>query len=290
MTLMETNILTPEQEEEIRILEEDCRRIEPFGHRLFLSNRLNTHPSMNCFFRAYEGKALAGILVLFMPDPGQAEVTALVHPALRRRGVFTALLAAARRALDCSGIRTLLFCHEPVCQSGTAVLKKLPVELEHSEFLLEYSRSLAPPSAPEGLTLQLADQALIPALAAQAAAAFGDSQAHAREIAGRFFQHPAVTPYAAWLDGMLAGHLYRNTEGGETYFCGLCIAPPLQGQGLGRGLLSLALDRALEETSGPIRLEVDSGNMAAYRLYRSCGFRETAREDYYLMRGRTDDG
>lgn len=31
MTLMETNILTPEQEEEIRILEEDCRRIEPFA-------------------------------------------------------------------------------------------------------------------------------------------------------------------------------------------------------------------------------------------------------------------
>lgn len=290
MRLTQTHTLTGRQEAGIRALEEACRRAEPFGHRLFLSNSLNTHPDMDCFFCAWEGETLAGVLTLFTPDPGRAEAAALVLPAFRRRGIFSALLAAALAELDRFGGGDILFCHEPVCKSGSAVLQTLPAELDHSEFMLEYHRGRLPPAPPAGLRLERAGRELLPALAAQSAAAFGEDGAESAAIAERFFANSCVTPYGAWLEGELAGQLYRNTEGGEVYFCGLCVERALQGRGVGRGMLCLALERALAETEGPIRLEVDSENLAAYRLYTSCGFQETAREDYYLMKRGEDDG
>ena len=281
MELLKTHALTPEQIADIRALEDACRRAEPFGRQAFLSAELNFHPEMDCFFLLYEGADPAGFLSLFQPEQAQAELTALVHPAYRRRGCFTRMLAAARAELARCGVPGLLYCHEPVCKSGAAVLKTLSVALDHSEFRLEYDRALPPAPAPAGLLLERAGRALLPAVVSLSAAAFGASEADTAPIVERFFSLDTVVPYAAWLDGALAGHLCRNIEGGEVYLCNVCVHPAHQGKGVGRGILLLALERVLAETEGPIRLEVDSQNPRAHRLYLRCGFREKTRCDYY---------
>lgn len=99
----------------------------------------------------------------------------------------------------------------------------------------------------------------------------------------RFFTAPAVSGYAARLDGRVVGHLFCNTEGGEAYLCDFCVEPALQGRGIGRSILALVLARVRRETELPIRLEVDAVNDRALGLYTACGFRETARCDYWRM-------
>lgn len=95
MKWIQTHALTARQQEQIRSLQETCRRAEPFGHSVFLSGELNHFGEMDCFFLGYEGQALAAVLTLFQPDAREAEVTAFVRPDLRRQGRFTALFAAA---------------------------------------------------------------------------------------------------------------------------------------------------------------------------------------------------
>ena len=102
MKWIQTHALTARQQEQIRSLQETCRRAEPFGHSVFLSGELNHFGEMDCFFLGYEGQALAAVLTLFQPDAREAEVTAFVRPDLRRQGRFTALFAAARAELELS--------------------------------------------------------------------------------------------------------------------------------------------------------------------------------------------
>lgn len=177
----------------------------------------------------------------------------------------------------------MLFFHEPVCASGGEVLKRFPVERHHTEYLMEYDRTAAPAVPVLPLELEPATRELLPRLAELSAAAFGDAAADSREKVERFFTAPAVSGYAARLDGRVAGHLFCNTEGGEAYLCDFCVEPALQGRGIGRSILALVLARVRRETELPIRLEVDAVNDRALGLYTACGFRETARCDYWRM-------
>lgn len=283
MMITKTTKLTQAQVTEVRALEKICREEEPFGLQLFLSSELNCDSTMDAFFLLYEGDVLAGYLTLFTPEPGFAEVTALVHPEYRRRGYFTHLFAEAKQEAAAHGVTALLLCHEPVCQSGGAVLKKFPVTLDRTEYQLELDRSALPPIPKTALTLVRADLSMVGPLSHIAAAAFEEEDTQEkRDLTERFWACPTVTAWAALLDGKLVGQVALNTEGGEGYLCGLCIDPALQGQGLGRALLALTA-REAAQFDLPVRLDVDSTNARAFPLYRSSGFVEKARCDYWRL-------
>lgn len=282
--MVQTRTLSEAQIAQVRALEAVCRQAEPFVLRLFLSAELNLDQTMDAFFLSYEGEALVGYLTLFAPDPGVAEVTALVHPAHRRKGHFTRLLAAGGREAAVHGAAALLLCHEPMCESGGAVLKKRPVVLERTEYQLELDRSALPAVPDTKLTLVRADRSMAAALSRVSALAFGEEDSEEKRSATeRFLDCPTVTGWAAVLDGEIVGQVSLNTEGGEAYLCGVCIAPKLQGKGLGRALVALAV-REAAKLDLPIRLDVDSTNMRAYELYRASGFAEKARCDYWRLK------
>ena len=61
MKWIQTHALTARQQEQIRSLQETCRRAEPFGHSVFLSGELNHFGEMDCFFLGYEGYCPTGV-------------------------------------------------------------------------------------------------------------------------------------------------------------------------------------------------------------------------------------
>lgn len=283
MNLVSTKTLTESQTAQVRELEALCRAEEPFALQLFLSSELNRDPGMNAFFLLCEEDLLVGYLTLFAPDPGLAETTALVRPTHRRRGYFTRLLAAAKAEAAAHGVTALLLCHEPVCESGGAVLKKLPLTLDRTEYQLELDKSTLPAVPDSPLTLVPADRSMAAELSRISAAAFGEEyNEESRARTERFLDSATVSGWAAMLDGRIVGQVSLNTEGGEGYLCGLCIDPALQGRGLGRAMLAMAVHEAAK-LGLPVRLDVDSTNAGAYALYRSSGFREKARCDYWRL-------
>jgi ribosomal-protein-alanine N-acetyltransferase len=80
----------------------------------------------------------------------------------------------------------------------------------------------------------------------------------------------------------ILGYCVIETAADELHVHNLAVRPELQGSGLGRRLLTLALGIGERRGSEVALLEVRASNRAAIDLYRSMGFVSTAvRRSYY---------
>jgi len=80
----------------------------------------------------------------------------------------------------------------------------------------------------------------------------------------------------------ILGYCVIETAADELHVHNLAVRPELQGSGLGRRLLTLALGIGERRGSDVALLEVRASNRAAIDLYRSMGFVSTAvRRSYY---------
>ncbi|MBY6187106.1 ribosomal protein S18-alanine N-acetyltransferase [Marinobacter hydrocarbonoclasticus] len=76
----------------------------------------------------------------------------------------------------------------------------------------------------------------------------------------------------------------------EVTLMNLCVDPDAQGQGLGRALLSRALEKASAAGAAHCFLEVRASNAAAISLYQKLGFAEDGRrKGYYPTRDGRED-
>lgn len=88
----------------------------------------------------------------------------------------------------------------------------------------------------------------------------------------------------------LAGALLLRCVADEAEILTVCVAPAERRRGLGRALVSSALDSAARQGVHRVFLEVAVDNAAALSLYRSIGFTEVGRRRGYYGRpeGRVD--
>lgn len=105
---------------------------------------------------------------------------------------------------------------------------------------------------------------------------------------------PAVVGIGAGIGaggpGRLAGALLLRCVSDEAEILTVCVAPDERRRGLGRALVSAALDSAAWRGAHRVYLEVAVDNAAALSLYRSVGFAEVGRRRGYYGRpeGRVD--
>jgi ribosomal-protein-alanine N-acetyltransferase len=107
------------------------------------------------------------------------------------------------------------------------------------------------------------------------------------------FQDCLRVGYCCWVleyDGVVSGYGVMSVGAGESHILNLCIAPVLQGGGLGRSLLDHLLDIARGHRADVAFLEVRPSNGVARHLYERTGFGEVGtRRNYYPARfGRED--
>lgn len=80
-----------------------------------------------------------------------------------------------------------------------------------------------------------------------------------------------------WVEGELIGYGIGQTEDELFHLASLAIAPAWRRQGWGGWLLQELLSRARRRGCQGCRLEVRTGNQAAFDLYRHWGFMEEGR-------------
>src|SRR5689334_23791085 len=135
------------------------------------------------------------------------------------------------------------------------------------------------------MTVQIAPVTVddVPSIVAIEQAAFSDpwSAASFREA----LAHPAVFFAGARRDeGELAGYVVAWFAADEGEIANLAVAPVAWGGGVGRALLTSALDAAGARGASAVYLEVRDSNERARRLYRSSGFEEVGRRRRYYRR------
>jgi len=212
----------------------------------------------------------------------------------RRRGIGSALLAAARRALEVrtipGGLREIMMSawRPNEAEAGFAAHHGF----QHARCFWKMDRATAgcpEPEWPRGVTLRVFDGSE-PALADWNAAyntSFAahyhyvpSSLEHTRELAaGPHFLRDGLA--LAYRDGLCVGFCRNEWVGKEGEIGVLGVVPEARGIGLGRALLRWGTRYFGALGEAAVTLRVDGENESALALYRSEGFEVTRTRDLW---------
>jgi ribosomal protein S18 acetylase RimI-like enzyme len=220
---------------------------------------------------------LVGFAGLYVFGSMTPEVTGMVHPSHRRRGIGTALLdEIVRLCADRGDARFLL-----VVPRDSVGAKRLATSrggtFDHSEHALALVGPVADGPVNAALSLRRATAADADAVQRLLAEAFGHV-VHPLDLTT-----PNEPTLVAERDGAVIAtlRLHLSEQGWGVY--GFAVDPKLQGKGIGRGLLRRVCRQANDAGVDRVHLEVSVENDRALGLYTSLGFAHETTEDYYAI-------
>jgi ribosomal protein S18 acetylase RimI-like enzyme len=228
----------------------------------------------------YDSDQLVGYAPLDSFGPS-GEVTALVHPAFRRRGIGRALTAAAHGEAQRRGCTELLLVNVRASTTGKAFVKALGHPLGSSEYHLEFVGHALPHVPASTLHIRQAAAEDLPFLTQIAILSFGMGEDEARQLAEHDLAGRTSRSFLIERDGTLLGRLGILKEDGGIYLRSFGVVPEERGRGVGRTLMAETIARLWAEGERQFSLDVVTENQNALSLYRSCGFTETLAYDYY---------
>ena len=227
----------------------------------------------------WESGRLLGFLGFY--DFGSSlEVTGMVTPDARRRGIGTALLDAAMPLYRRLGHQKVLLIVPRHSEAGKRLALRRGAVFDHSEHALVLSGD--PPSGPHepALSVRPAAAADIPLISHLLEVGFGGPQPH--DLAGRL-NSPHGRILVVEVRGSAVGTLSLAREGDDAGIYGFVIDPSWQGRGIGRGVLRRVCEQLRADGAGRIGLEVAVDNDRALGLYTSVGFMPVTTEDYFAL-------
>lgn len=268
---------------QIRDLESICNQTEKINVKLnwsLMKLREPDKPSDFCFYEQ-------GQLVGYMPLDGfgdQFEITAIVHPAHRRQGIFKQLFAAARQEAIRRNAARLLVVNYRNSQSGNTTVRALGLPYYNSEYHMESSAADLTSLPASQIELIEVTAENVADLSRSLGSSFGAGEWNSEAALLADQQRKDGKYYLAELDGTQIGQIGMVDEGNQAaYIRAVGIAPEWRRRGYGRQLLSALVQRLCDEGYQRFALDVETQNANALSLYQSCGFRETNAYDYYTV-------
>lgn len=281
--------LTTQDLTELQSLSNVCSEQEHLLIRLDYNKLMLSALPTNDIFFYYDNGRLVGSLLLDRYHSDIKEVSCLVHPSFRRRGIFRLLLAAAREECLSRGIRRLLFTCETTSPGGQAAMQALGAGREFAEHRMVLTNFQPRFLMDEHLHLREAEAegADLDQLAFILAADFSDSKEQALQHILRASERPNQRFYLALYHGQgqreaePVGTLRVEDVPQEIGIYGFFIRPEYRGRGYGRQMLEEVITAIHARTQLQIMLEVDTNNYTALNLYRSLGFTIERTYEYY---------
>jgi len=266
----------------IRQLEQLCNQFEGLTMKLNWAT-LHTRPTNQVNdFLFYIGDKPVGYLALYVFNKRQAEVSAMIDPTYRQRGIFKQLLAAASSELEKRNIPDFLFICEQRSVSGTNTMKAIGAAHNFSEYKMDLKEATKATAKPE-LQIRPAYREDIADLVRMDEICFGVSP----DISQTYFENNLSdlrrTLLMATIGSKPAGKIQVLIAEAETYISGFCMLPAYRGQGYGMAILTDTVHQLVTRGHQNITLEVEANNRSALSLYERCGFETTTAYDYYRL-------
>ena len=284
MPILNISKLSQAQLEEVKALEELCKKEENIQGSVFLSNELNYDKELPCFFLLYHNSQLISFLSLFLPSQSEAEVDAYTHPDHRQLGCFNSLLEATCKVLVRFSIPSLLFVSEPDIKSARETLETLEATFLYSEYLLtlkspfEISCENSKDSTDFLLPASINDLETLAELHSLifnydfiSSLSFLENTFHASNILSFKYMH----------EDTLIGLCHVTIEESDLSIFSVGISPDFQSKHHGKTMMLQLLHRLIAYDK-PITLEVSSENKKAFHLYERLGFVISTQFDYFI--------
>ncbi len=272
-----------QQLDEIQELESVCRTFDNTISSISFAQELNFNEDMDSFFFAYEDDKLVGMISVFAPVKGKAELSAFVLPQKREQGVFKSLLKKAAAVLEKYEVHEVYFVHDEANKAGAAVLEKLETTLSHSEYLLVYDKNFNSTVQSPQVSIKETYAKDIKESVRLAIEIFGGEEKQWTALYAKSYTSPKARCFTADYGGETFGICSVNNTDKGLFLFSLGILPAFRSKGLGRSMLFAMTGMLSSESLADILLEVDSENIAAYNLYTTSGFKKKVRFDYHEL-------
>ncbi len=276
----------------IRDLEGLCSQHDGIRLKLNWDIITDRKPGSNDDFLCFDKNGvLAGYLAVFCFGGTEAEISGMVDPSYRRKGIFSVLLGQAIEEMRARNIRSMLFINDRGSASGTEFIKASGAVFDHSEHLMELPGDMEPVKVTSPVGFRKAVQDDLELLAGMDSICFNTSVEESRAFYNEVWldcqghQGSAVNTqmFIVVAEGKDIGMIRLSTEKDDILIYGFGIKPEYRGLGYGRAALGLAVNMALSKGPSHVALEVDCVNDTALSLYRSCGFTTKCTYDYYRV-------
>lgn len=272
--------LSDNELQDIRELEKTCCQNEKLNMKLNWDMLQKRHSGENNDLLYYDDNRLIGFLGLYeiAQETKEIEITGMVHPDYRRRGVFKELFSAAKK--ECMNRRAMriLLITEQSSNHGTNFVKSTGAQYSFSEYRMKFDEAAVTDFPKVGITLRKAEHRDYLELIRLNSICF-DLPEEEMEIS--YFSDAYNSTYVAELEGKIIGKIGTYMDGKDGYIFGFGIKSEYRRRGYGREVLSLTLSKLLSEQIKTVFLEVAVENENALALYKSCGFKKITVYEYY---------
>jgi ribosomal protein S18 acetylase RimI-like enzyme len=289
--------LSPAGRKAVEDLIADCSAYDGFDPCVHFDTHLNADPKFAAWRLAWaeapddinagrlpacSRDLLAGAARVFAPGRQEGEISACVAPVFRRQGIFKQLYGGLAADLVAAGIQSVLLVCESRSPSSAAIASTLGATLDRSEYRMSIGREgLAEINAPASLRLVPVSGEEIEEAAELAAVIFDDRLEDARAFAVAELSDKEREQYIARAAEGPVGMASLACEEGVYWIHGLGVVPALRNRGFGGSILDAMLVVLARRGADSVKLEVDIGNFTAIALYRSRGFEDENRTDYW---------
>jgi ribosomal protein S18 acetylase RimI-like enzyme len=278
--LLKKQTLTEAEANAIERLITLCNNYEGLHMRLDMGALRHRSGNETNDFLYYEDGILVGYLFVEGWGSRDRELTGMVHPDFRRRGIFRFLLTAAKEECQQRNAQKLILVCEHFSKSGLAFVNALGAHHEYSEHEMVLGTFRERRNYSKRLHIRQANSSDLDAIVSVLATDSGNVESVNRWVA-KLFEEPTSRFYLATLDQKPLGCLRLDFMSDQVGIYAFEVRLGYRGLGYGRQMLEEAIRAISAETQKRIMLDVETDNTNAIGLYLSCGFEIKTTYDYY---------
>ena len=270
-------------EEEITAIEQlinACNNYEGLHMRMSLDALRKRPGNETNDFLYYEDGILVGYLFGESWGTKEIEATGMVHPAYRRKGIFSALLTTAKEECQQRDAQKVILVCEQTAQSGLAFVHAIGAQHEYSEHEMVLGTFREKRIFHDGLYMRQANMSDLDTIASILATDSGNVIS-VKQWVEQCLANPDTRFYLATLDGNPLGCLRLDDMGDQIGIYAFEVRLGYRGLGYGRQMLEEAIRTIRAGTGKRIMLDVETDNTNAIGLYLSCGFEIKTTYGYY---------
>lgn len=233
-------------------------------------------------FLLYDDNQLVGALSMYdFERPTKLELIGFVHPNYRKQYIGTTLLQTAMKEIRLREADEALLIMNGESASGKAFAIHMKLPYLYSEYSMEFKANEAQKRTKNAIQLTLASSKSLLDLIEISSKAFGDSVENTATWLQKMMDSSSHQVYSALIDEKVIGTITVSKEDQSTTLSGFAVHPSYQGKGYGKDILTSMIHTLITKGVSTIKLDVETKNNHALKLYTQCGFEMKTKYDYY---------
>lgn len=231
----------------------------------------------------YDNSRLIGYIGICEFGGGALEISGMVHPEYRRRGIFTKLFNLLKDEWQYRKPKNMLLLSDNKSISGQGFIKYLGNNKVHSEYEMFIKNEGRALELLNNISFRKATNKDLKEIARQNYIYFGevynedDIPILDEEVID------VLDTFLAEVDNKIIGKVKLEINNSVGGIYGLGVLPEYRGRGYGRDILTWSIKKLKEMGAREVMLQVLVTNENALHLYVSSGFEITSTMDYFEL-------